>query len=65
MSNINGVLMLVNIIMLDLYFVWYEGDILFRGNDVNWFIVIELERIVIVSNFKNNIFFDDEMGKFY
>jgi len=64
-SNIDGVPTSANTTMPDSYFAWYEGDTSSRGNDVNWLTATELERIAIASNPKNNIFFDDETGKFY
>tara|TARA_Y100000310_G_scaffold281967_1_gene302848 strand:- start:1661 stop:4600 length:2940 start_codon:yes stop_codon:yes gene_type:complete len=64
-SNIDGVPTSANTTMSDSYFAWYEGDTSSRGNDVNWLTATESERIAIASNPKNNIFFDDETGKFY
>ncbi len=47
------------------YFAWYDGDTESRGKGVNWQTATEGQRISIACDLDNNIYFDDETGKFY
>ncbi|GEK08947.1 hypothetical protein [Pseudoalteromonas peptidolytica] len=47
------------------YFAWYKGDEATIGRGVNWLTASESQRKVIAKNPDNNIFFDDDTGKFY
>lgn len=64
-ASINSVNTVNDIVRPASYFAWYEGDIASRGKGVNWQTANEAQRIGIASDPNNNIFFDDETGKFY
>lgn len=64
-ASINGVNTVNDNVRPASYFAWYEGDIASRGKGVNWQTANEAQCIGIASDPNNNIFFDDETGKFY
>lgn len=47
------------------YFSWYEGDTESRGKGINWLTESDTNRRKIAANPKNNIYFDDDKGRFY
>ena len=63
--DINGVGTVLDNVRPITYFAWYEGDTTSRGKGVNWKTATESQRIAIASDPENNIYFDDETGKFY
>ena len=64
-TNINGVATTDDNARPITYFAWYEGDDASRGRGVNWQTATEAQRMAIASDPANNIYFDDETGKFY
>lgn len=64
-TNISGVTTVSDNVRPITYFAWYEGDEDSRGKGVNWQTASETNRIKIASDPVNNIYFDDETGKFY
>ena len=64
-SKINGVTTVSDNVRPITYFAWYEGDEDSRGRGVNWQTASEANRIKIASDPANNVYFDDETGKFY
>ncbi|TMS81544.1 hypothetical protein [Pseudoalteromonas sp. S554] len=64
-ANIDGVTTVTDNVRPDTYFAWYEGDTTSTGKGVNWQTATEAQRTAIASNPENNIYFDDETGKFY
>lgn len=64
-TDIDGVTTVTDNVRPDTYFAWYEGDEDSRGKGVNWQTATESQRMAIASNPENNIYFDDETGKFY
>ncbi|BBW91804.1 lambda phage protein of known function [Pseudoalteromonas sp. PS1M3] len=64
-ANIDGVTTVTDNVRPDTYFAWYEGDTTSTGKGVNWQTATEAQRMAIASNPENNIYFDDETGKFY
>lgn len=64
-TTFNGVPIVADNVRPITYFAWYEGDEDSRGRGVNWQTASEANRIKIASDPANNIYFDDETGKFY
>ncbi|QMW15990.1 hypothetical protein H3302_08015 [Pseudoalteromonas sp. MT33b] len=64
-TSINGIATVSDTVRPITYFAWYEGDTTSRGKGVNWQTATESQRIIIASDPKNNIRFDDKTGKFY
>tara|TARA_Y100000780_G_scaffold186390_1_gene172909 strand:+ start:12264 stop:15104 length:2841 start_codon:yes stop_codon:yes gene_type:complete len=64
-TSIDGVPTTLDNVRPVTYFSWYKGDLESVGKGVNWQTASELERIAIASNPDNNIYFNDETGKFY
>jgi len=65
LSSIDGVATVTDNVRPITYFAWYDGDESSRGRGVNWQTASEAARIKLASDPKNNIYFDDETGKFY
>ncbi|SUC52464.1 hypothetical protein [Pseudoalteromonas nigrifaciens] len=64
-ADIDGITTVSDNVRPITYFAWYEGDENSRGRGVNWQTASEANRIKIASDPANNIYFDDETGKFY
>lgn len=64
-TSINDVPTVTDNVRPDTYFAWYEGDDSSTGRGVNWQTASESDRAKIASDPDNNIYFDDETGKFY
>lgn len=64
-SDISGVPTVSDSVRPDSFFSWYEGDTTSRGKGVDWYSASEAQRSAIASDPANNIYFDDETGKFY
>lgn len=64
-ADIDGVTTVTDNVRPETYFSWYEGGTGNIGKGVNWQTATESQRMAIASNPENNIYFDDETGKFY
>jgi hypothetical protein len=64
-ADIDGVTTVTDNVRPETYFAWYEGGTGNIGKGVNWQTATEAQRTAIASNPENNIYFDDETGKFY
>ncbi|MDC9527613.1 hypothetical protein PSH54_19225 [Pseudoalteromonas sp. Angola-30] len=63
--RISGLYTVIDNVRPASYFAWFAGDESSVGKGFNWQTATEAQRKIIASDPDNNIYFDDETGKFY